>query len=49
MVVYAPKVTFDQIYAEAEILAKTFSRTTAFSGATVTNWDAINDQNWENN
>ena len=55
----APKVTFDQIYAEAlrrdlshveaEILAKTFSRTTAFSGATVTNWDAINDQNWENN
>ena len=55
----APKVTFDQIYAEAlrrdlshveaEILAKTFSRTTAFSGATVTDWDAINDQNWENN
>lgn len=55
----APKVTFDQIYAEAlrrdlshveaEILAKTFSRTTASSGATVTDWDAINDQNWENN
>ena len=53
----APKVTYDQIYAEAlrrdhsheeaEILAKSFSRATAFSGATATKWDAIDDPKWE--
>lgn len=49
MRVKLPRSTRPLTLAEAEILAKTFSRTTAFSGATVTNWDAINDQNWENN
>ena len=54
----APKVAYDQIYAEAlrrdlthaeaEILAKTFSRTSAFKDASVTKWDAVNDVNWEN-
>lgn len=53
----APKVTYDQIYAEAlrrdlsheeaEILAKSFSRATAFSGATATKWDAIDNPKWE--
>lgn len=53
----APKVTYDQIYAEAlrrdlthaeaEILAKTFSRSTSFPGANTTQWSAINDPNWE--
>lgn len=54
----APKVAYDQIYAEAlrrdlthaeaEILEKTFSRTSAFKDASVTKWDAVNDVNWEN-
>lgn len=45
--IYAEALRRDLSHAEADVLSKAFSRSTAFPNSRTTTWEAINDPRWE--